>query len=44
MEYESKPFNADYVMRVLADIWGREHGCELTIKLIPKDTGEGNKT
>lgn len=36
MEYESKPFDCQYVANVLADIWGREHGYKVTIKLTPK--------
>lgn len=27
----------NYVASVLADIWGREHGCKVTITLTPKE-------
>lgn len=27
----------NYVASVLADIWGREHGCKVTVTLVPKE-------
>lgn len=36
MEYESKPFDAQRVVDILAEIWGREHGVSVVVKLTPK--------
>lgn len=30
-------FDPHYIVNVLAEIWGREHGCELKITLTPKE-------
>lgn len=30
-------FDLNYVAQVLADIWGREHGCEVRITLTQKE-------
>lgn len=40
MSHMVKPFDPYYVAKVLADIWGREHGCKCQIILTPKDPSE----
>lgn len=33
----SEVFEPHRVAKILAEIWGREHGCEATLKLTPKE-------
>lgn len=40
MSHMVKPFDPYYVAKVLADIWGREHGYKCQIILTPKEPSE----
>lgn len=43
MSHLTKPFDPYYVAKVLADIWGREHGCKCQIILTPKEPVEAEQ-
>lgn len=37
---KKKEFDIPYMMRVLAEIYGREHGVNLTVTITPKEFQE----